>query len=142
MMLALMAVALFACLGAASDFGRMFNAKHEAQVFADASALAAAAQLDGTKSGASNPVSAVDNNANKWNFGSQAFSGASGPARLVANVTVWRGRRRFAAFAPRELQVRQGKGEPDHAPEFHSDPGACDQPDGEHNGRTTHDHDV
>ena len=74
---ALMAIVLFALLGVAVDMGRMFIIKHEAQVFTDAGALAAALKLDGTQAGATAAVAAVDANTNRWNMGTQSFASGS-----------------------------------------------------------------
>jgi Flp pilus assembly protein TadG len=76
-MTAVMTVVLFALLGMAIDLGRMFIVKHEAQVFADSAALAAALKLDGTQTGASNASSVVAANTNKWNMGTQVFASGS-----------------------------------------------------------------
>jgi len=76
-MMAVMAVVLFGCIGASVDFGRIFIAKHEAQIYTDSAALAAVLQLDGTQQGGINAVAAVTNSINGWNLGTQAFSGAS-----------------------------------------------------------------
>jgi hypothetical protein len=73
---ALMAITLFAAIGMSVDIGRMFIAKHEAQVFTDAGALAAALQLDGTTQGTLNALAAVDNSSNRWDLGTRQFSGS------------------------------------------------------------------
>src|SRR6266849_3472741 len=56
---AMCAVGLFGMAGLAIDIGRMYITKNEAQGYADAAALAAAQQLDGTASGLTNADSAV-----------------------------------------------------------------------------------
>ena len=76
-MTAMMTIVLFALLGVAVDMGRMFIIKHEAQVFADAGALAAALKLDGTQTGAINAANAVAASTNTWNMGTQTFSAGS-----------------------------------------------------------------
>ena len=76
-MAAVMTVVLFALLGMAVDMGRMFIIKHEAQVFADAAALAAALQLDGTQTGATNATNVVAASTNTWNMGTQTFASGS-----------------------------------------------------------------
>src|SRR5579862_2114054 len=48
---ALAAVAVFGFLGLAVDLGRMYIVKNETQSYADAAALAAALQLNGTSAG-------------------------------------------------------------------------------------------
>src|SRR5579872_2251686 len=50
-LLSLSLVVMLAMLGLAIDVGRMFVYKNELQTFADASALAAIAQMDGTQTG-------------------------------------------------------------------------------------------
>src|SRR5271169_3370247 len=95
-MMAIMAVVLFAFLGTAVDLGRMFIAKHEAQSFADSSALAAALQRDGAQSGASAASTTVSNSLSKWNLGTQTFAtsnyrvdfstSSSGPWVLAVSV--------------------------------------------------------
>src|ERR1700674_2376566 len=50
-MLSLSLFVMLGMLGLAIDLGRMFIYKNELQTFADASVLAAIAQLDGTQSG-------------------------------------------------------------------------------------------
>lgn len=86
-LMALMAVVLFACLGLSVDLGRMFIAKHETQIFTDSAALAAALQLDGTRAGALAATSAVDNDTNKWNLGTQGFSGSSASHQVDFGTT-------------------------------------------------------
>jgi Flp pilus assembly protein TadG len=73
-MTAVMAIVLFALLGMSVDMGRMFIIKHEAQVFTDTGALAAALLLDGTHAGAVEAAAAVNANTNKWNMGTQSFA--------------------------------------------------------------------
>jgi Flp pilus assembly protein TadG len=77
-MMAVMAVVLFGAIGASVDFGRVFIAKHEAQIYTDSAALAAALQLDGTSEGSVDAVEVVTNSTNSWNLGTQAFSGTTG----------------------------------------------------------------
>jgi Flp pilus assembly protein TadG len=91
---AVMAVVLFALLGVAVDMGRMFIIKHEAQVFTDSGALAAALVLDGTQAGAAEAAAAVSASTNKWNMGTQSFgsytttfaNSASGPWLAAGSV--------------------------------------------------------
>src|SRR5581483_6749121 len=73
LMTALMATVLFGMLGLAFDMGRMFIAKNEVQTFADAAALAACKNLDGTSTGLAAAHSVVTNGPlsstpNAWNF--------------------------------------------------------------------------
>jgi len=60
--------------GLAVDIGRAYVARSEVQAYADAAAIAAAAQLNGTSTGISAAQSAAQNVPNKWNFGSQTIS--------------------------------------------------------------------
>jgi len=61
--------------GMAIDLGRMYIAKNEAQTYADSAALYAARELDGTAASLTRADAAVSANPNKWNFGTDAFSG-------------------------------------------------------------------
>jgi hypothetical protein len=73
-----MAAAMFlllAVIGMAFDFGRIYIARNEAQIFTDAAAMAAAAQLDGTTSGLERARAAVARLPNRWNLGSEDFRG-------------------------------------------------------------------
>ena len=60
--------------GLAVDIGRAYIARSEVQAYADAAAIAAAAQLNGTSAGISTAQSSAQNLPNKWNFGTQSFS--------------------------------------------------------------------
>lgn len=74
------ATALAAVLGfsgLAVDLGRMYIVRNEAQAFADSAALAAAAQLDGTSVGITAATQAAQNSPNRWNMGTQNFSGTT-----------------------------------------------------------------
>ena len=80
MILLALALALVALMGIgalAVDIGRMYVAKNELQTYVDSAALAATLQLDGTQAGLSRARTTVAANANKWNFATTAFSGAS-----------------------------------------------------------------
>jgi uncharacterized membrane protein len=66
---------LLATLGMAFDFGRIYIARNEAQVFTDAAALTAALKLDGTSSGLNNARAAVQNLPHRWNLGTVPFTG-------------------------------------------------------------------
>lgn len=61
--------------GLAVDLGRVYIARSEAQAFADSAALAATGQLDGTSVGITAATAAAKNVPNKWNLGTQAFTG-------------------------------------------------------------------
>ena len=65
---------LLATLGMAFDFGRIYIARNEAQVFTDAAALTAAVKLDGTSSGLENAREAVQKLPYRWNLGTTPFS--------------------------------------------------------------------
>jgi Flp pilus assembly protein TadG len=60
--------------GLAVDIGRAYVARSEVQAYADAAAVAAAAQLNGTSTGITAAQSAAQNTSNKWNFGTSTIS--------------------------------------------------------------------
>ncbi len=66
---------LLAVLGMAFDFGRIYIARNEAQVFTDAAAMTAAAKLNGTAEGVARAKAGVANLPMRWNLGTQPFSG-------------------------------------------------------------------
>lgn len=66
---------LLAVLGLAFDFGRIYIARNEAQVFTDAAAMAAAAKLDGSATGLAKAREAVARLPGRWNFGTREFTG-------------------------------------------------------------------
>lgn len=66
---------LLALLGIAFDFGRIYIARNEAQLFTDAAALAAVQKLDGTAEGVARAREAVGALPNRWNLGTQSFDG-------------------------------------------------------------------
>jgi len=66
---------LLAVVGMAFDLGRVYIARNEAQIFADAASMAAAKQLDGTAAGLDRARAAVTALPNRWNLGTQDFSG-------------------------------------------------------------------
>jgi len=71
------AVSLFAILGMLGlsiDLGRVYIAKHEAQAFADLSAVAAVRHLNGKQTGIDAATAELNNSTNKWNFGTQLFA--------------------------------------------------------------------
>ena len=68
-------VLLMAVMGLAFDFGRIYIARNEAQVFTDAAALAAASKLDGTDSGLDRARQAVARLPMRWNLGTKSFTG-------------------------------------------------------------------
>jgi Flp pilus assembly protein TadG len=71
------AVSLFVILGMLGlsiDLGRVYIAKHEAQAFADLSAVAAVRHLNGKQTGIDAATAELNNSTNKWNFGTQLFA--------------------------------------------------------------------
>lgn len=66
---------MLALLGMAFDFGRIYIAHNEAQIFTDAAALAAAQKIDGTSAGLDRAREAVRRLPNRWNLGTQLFEG-------------------------------------------------------------------
>jgi len=62
-------------LGLAFDFGRIYIARNEAQVFTDAAAMTAASKLDGTADGLERARKAVAGLPMRWNLGTRAFTG-------------------------------------------------------------------
>ena len=77
-MLIAMSVALLAMLGVmglAFDFGRIYIARNEAQVFTDAASMSAASKLDGTDQGLEGARQAVARLPMRWNLGTKSFTG-------------------------------------------------------------------
>jgi len=66
---------LLGIMGLAFDFGRIYIARNEAQVFTDAAAMAAASKLDGTDSGLDRARQAVAKLPGRWNLGTKSFTG-------------------------------------------------------------------
>ena len=66
---------LLAVIGMAFDLGRIYIARNEAQIFADAASMAAAKQLDGTAAGLDRARAAVTALPNRWNLGTEDFKG-------------------------------------------------------------------
>jgi len=66
---------LLAMVGMAFDLGRVYIARNEAQIFVDAASMSAAKQLDGTAAGLDRARAAVTALPNRWNLGTQDFSG-------------------------------------------------------------------
>ena len=66
---------LLAVVGLAFDMGRVYIARNEAQIFVDAASMSAAKQLDGTAAGLDRARAAVTALPNRWNLGTQDFSG-------------------------------------------------------------------
>ncbi len=70
-------IVLLAVIGLAFDFGRIYIARNEAQVFTDAAAMTAAARLDGTPAGIARARDAVAHLPMRWNLGTQPFTGVT-----------------------------------------------------------------
>jgi len=68
-------VAMVGALGLSVDLSRMYIARSEIQGYADAAALAAALELDGTSAGITRAQDAVAASTNRWNLGTTAFGG-------------------------------------------------------------------
>jgi len=68
-------VLLLGVMGMAFDFGRIYIARNEAQVFTDAAAMSAAAKLDGTDAGLERARQAVARLPMRWNLGTKSFTG-------------------------------------------------------------------
>jgi Flp pilus assembly protein TadG len=66
---------LLGVMGMAFDFGRIYIARNEAQVFTDAAAMAAASKLDGTEGGLDRARQAVARLPGRWNLGTRSFTG-------------------------------------------------------------------
>lgn len=66
---------LLGVMGMAFDFGRIYIARNEAQVFTDAAAMAAASKLDGTDAGLDRARQAVRRLPGRWNLGTRSFTG-------------------------------------------------------------------
>ncbi len=68
---------LLAVMGLAFDFGRIYIARNEAQVFTDAAAMAAAQKIDGSEAGLQKAREAVAKLPMRWNFGTKEFTGVT-----------------------------------------------------------------
>ena len=68
-------VLMLSFLGLAFDFGRIYIARNETQLFTDAAAMAAASKLDGSAGSIEKARAAVERLPNRWNLGSQKFTG-------------------------------------------------------------------
>src|ERR1700732_1894840 len=68
-------VLMLAVMGLAFDFGRIYIARNEAQVFTDAAAMAAASKLEGTDGALDRARQAVAKLPMRWNLGTKSFSG-------------------------------------------------------------------
>src|ERR1700676_327496 len=66
---------LLAVIGLAFDFGRIYIARNEAQVFTDAAAMTAAGRLNCTDQGIARAKDAVAHLPMRWNLGTQPFTG-------------------------------------------------------------------
>jgi Flp pilus assembly protein TadG len=68
---------LLAVIGMTFDLGRVYIARNEAQIFADAASMAAAKQLDGTPAGLDRARAAVTALPDRWNLGTEDFTGVA-----------------------------------------------------------------
>ena len=92
-------VLMLAVMGMAFDFGRIYIARNEAQVFTDAAAMAAASKLDGTDAGLDRARQAVARLPMRWNLGTKSspawWSSSArtniGPASRLPTIK-WRSR--------------------------------------------------
>src|SRR5580704_14603910 len=66
---------LLAVMGLAFDLGRIYIARNEAQVFADAAAMTAASKLDGTAAGLARARDTVAHSPMRWDLGTEPFTG-------------------------------------------------------------------
>jgi uncharacterized membrane protein len=66
---------LLAVIGLAFDLGRIYIARNEAQIYTDAAAMTAALKLDGSAAGVAKAREAAVRLPNRWNLGSQEFTG-------------------------------------------------------------------
>jgi Flp pilus assembly protein TadG len=78
---------LLAVVGMAFDLGRVYIARNEAQIFADAASMAAAKQLDGTAAGLERARAAVTALPDRWNLGTEEFKGVV--VEFSADGTQW-----------------------------------------------------
>ena len=83
MMIAAGAAVMIGMLGLAFDLGRMFIVKNELQTFADASAIAACRQLDGSQAG----VQGAHSTATAGPLGSTVPNGWNFDVNTISNVT-------------------------------------------------------
>ena len=105
---------LLAVVGMAFDLGRVYIARNEAQIFADAASMAAAKQLDGTAAGLDRARAAVAAMPNRWNLGTEDFSGVV--TEFSADGQQWEAEPKDRGGAP--LRARDGSGQScrDHVP--------------------------
>jgi len=73
-MMGLTAFALFGITGLAVDIGRMYIAKNEAQTFADAGAMIAGLNINGTASGIMTTAQLLAADSNRYNIGNSSFA--------------------------------------------------------------------
>jgi uncharacterized membrane protein len=66
------AVAILGMVGLCLDLARLSIARNELQNYADAAAIAATDQLDGTTTGIDNAITEARTNVNKWHFDNNA----------------------------------------------------------------------
>jgi hypothetical protein len=68
-------VLLLTFIGLGFDFGRIYIARNEAQIYTDAAALTAASRLDGTIEGVRKARTAVEHLPGSWNLGTEPIKG-------------------------------------------------------------------
>jgi Flp pilus assembly protein TadG len=71
---ALASAVIIGGIGLSFDLGRLFIVRNEAQAYADAAALAAVAQLDGTAGGLTRGATQAQRAWSQWHFGLQSFT--------------------------------------------------------------------
>ena len=98
---------LLAVIGMAFDLGRVYIARNEAQIFTDAASMAAAKQLDGTAAGLDRARAAVSGLPNRWNLGTENFSGVV--IEFSADGKQWEQQPQGHHGAP--LRTRDGSGQ-------------------------------
>jgi Flp pilus assembly protein TadG len=80
--------ALIGMLGLSVDLGRVYIAKHEAQAYADITAVSAVRHLNGKQTGIDAAAAELTNSTNKWNFDTQLFDAS---IRLIEYSTAQTG---------------------------------------------------
>jgi hypothetical protein len=80
--------ALIGMLGLSVDLGRVYIAKHEAQAYADITAVSAVRHLNGKQTGIDAAAAELTNSTNKWNFDTQLFDSS---IRLIEYSTTQTG---------------------------------------------------
>ena len=92
---------MLAVMGLAFDFGRIYIARNEAQVFTDAAAMAAASKLDGTDAGLDRARQAVARLPMRWNLGTEVVHRRGGGVQPGRKPGVWASRHRCPTIKSR-----------------------------------------